>query len=345
MKHKRDTAIDILKGIAIILVIIGHWLTDDSIFHTYIYSFHLPLFFLISGLYFRPKPIIAQVRRDAKLLLLPYLLIVLLRTANLLVLGQEPTGQVIQKAFYSAIFVRFTEGTVFGHEVFSIGPGWFLPALFWIRFLFNLLHKYAKEISLGIGAIGLSLLAMYCNSSLITLPFAILVGMSNLIYYYLGYITSQYNVTLILQKHHLISTSTSLLLWLLLAPFSHLSTSMQPLTWSYPLDLFIALAGIIGFYGIAQWIDRKGYNWIKSQLNLWGRYSLVALTFHSIPLFGLSNWVHTSTLILYNRLGIPLIGESLPQLLISLLIPYLAILIIPKTKWGRALFSISTPNT
>lgn len=58
MKHKRDTAIDILKGIAIILVIIGHWLTDDSIFHTYIYSFHPhypPLWSFILGTYKHPN--------------------------------------------------------------------------------------------------------------------------------------------------------------------------------------------------------------------------------------------------------------------------------------------------
>lgn len=48
----RNESIDILKGILIILVIIGHILhgsLDDNILRYYIYSFHMPVFFFLSG--------------------------------------------------------------------------------------------------------------------------------------------------------------------------------------------------------------------------------------------------------------------------------------------------------
>lgn len=54
---KREKYLDIARGIATIMVVIGHcdyhytelWLT------TWVYSFHMPLFFIISGMLFRPE--------------------------------------------------------------------------------------------------------------------------------------------------------------------------------------------------------------------------------------------------------------------------------------------------
>ena len=59
-ENKRMAWIDIAKGIAIILVVFGHVITNGqssdllhlpvwTIIHNTIYSFHMPLFFFISG--------------------------------------------------------------------------------------------------------------------------------------------------------------------------------------------------------------------------------------------------------------------------------------------------------
>lgn len=44
----RNNVIDIMRAFAIIFVVIGHC-SNDSFLNRYIYLFHLPLFFLISG--------------------------------------------------------------------------------------------------------------------------------------------------------------------------------------------------------------------------------------------------------------------------------------------------------
>lgn len=46
---KRENSIDVSRGIAVILMVVGHIWTTGKI-HAWIYSFHMPLFFLISGL-------------------------------------------------------------------------------------------------------------------------------------------------------------------------------------------------------------------------------------------------------------------------------------------------------
>ena len=52
---KRINYIDIAKGLAIICVIIGHTFAKydklDRLVITFIYSFHVPLFFILSGFF------------------------------------------------------------------------------------------------------------------------------------------------------------------------------------------------------------------------------------------------------------------------------------------------------
>ena len=71
MGEKKIEEITILRGIAFLLVIIGHSYPDSAyeyindytqFFHDYIYSFHMPLFFIISG--FCMKPLLDSDVRD-----------------------------------------------------------------------------------------------------------------------------------------------------------------------------------------------------------------------------------------------------------------------------------------
>jgi len=49
MKEARNSSLDIAKGIGIILVVIGHLHEAPLLLVKFIYSFHMPLFFILSG--------------------------------------------------------------------------------------------------------------------------------------------------------------------------------------------------------------------------------------------------------------------------------------------------------
>lgn len=53
----RDSTIDIAKGIGIFLVVLGHFAVFASPLYHYIYLFHMPLFFFISGMFAKPMSI------------------------------------------------------------------------------------------------------------------------------------------------------------------------------------------------------------------------------------------------------------------------------------------------
>lgn len=54
MSKKRDAEFDIAKGILILCVVIGHGGSDSIA--DFMYRFHMPLFFILSGFFYRKSP-------------------------------------------------------------------------------------------------------------------------------------------------------------------------------------------------------------------------------------------------------------------------------------------------
>ncbi len=90
MEKERLRSLDIAKGIAIILVVMGHAIPDATtkqgisseslaLLHSLIYSFHMPLFFLISGYFVNTLSTArsrkAQVWRKFQRLMVPYIFV------------------------------------------------------------------------------------------------------------------------------------------------------------------------------------------------------------------------------------------------------------------------------
>lgn len=73
--NNRNIAIDIVKAIGILMMIIGHCGQIPYMpYRHFIFTFHMPLFFIISGFFYKKKDIAMSLKSDAKHLLLPYLL-------------------------------------------------------------------------------------------------------------------------------------------------------------------------------------------------------------------------------------------------------------------------------
>lgn len=78
---KRIDYVDIAKGIGIVLVVMGHndFALISPFAHKLIYSFHMPMFFFMSGMFFKPDiPFLVFARRRFDRVLRPFLFTVLL---------------------------------------------------------------------------------------------------------------------------------------------------------------------------------------------------------------------------------------------------------------------------
>lgn len=69
---RRDKNVDIVKGLLIILVVTAHFQRD--IIHDMIFLFHMPLFFIISGIFLQKEKLISKcyLKNKAVSLLTPY---------------------------------------------------------------------------------------------------------------------------------------------------------------------------------------------------------------------------------------------------------------------------------
>lgn len=76
IKVDRIEYVDVAKGIGAFLVILGH-VTENGLFQAIIYAFHMPLFFVLSGITFRLKDgesILKFLNNKFKNILIPYLI-------------------------------------------------------------------------------------------------------------------------------------------------------------------------------------------------------------------------------------------------------------------------------
>lgn len=181
----RDLSLDIARGIAIFLVIFGH-ITHIPALRSYIWSFHIPLFFFISGLLFsRQKHGSSAVffRSRIKGLLIPYVVFYLLTLLYWILIERRTRGGDCSVG--SQVFGLFY-GTYSLDYMYFNGALWFIPCLFSIQLIHWFVSKlgdwrYVLAVMLLLNVIGLSLMQY-----LAWLPWGINAAMIAGIYYSMG---------------------------------------------------------------------------------------------------------------------------------------------------------------
>lgn len=135
MTEKRLDWIDNLRGFGMILVVWGH-MNLPYIMETVIYSFHMPLFFFISGYLYRAKEehFVIAIKRKATGMLIPYLFFAAISIpfGIGLSLVQDTTISI------SSIFINYfyLDGSVGWNS-----PLWFLIVLFFIEIIYIVIDK------------------------------------------------------------------------------------------------------------------------------------------------------------------------------------------------------------
>ena len=149
--NNRIRWIDIAKGITILLVIFGHSFENESIATKFwrgvIFSWHMPLFFLLSAMTYRfPKnntEMRLRIKKDLKRLLLPLLGVYVFGIVYSLC--KEPLNifslEYWRGALYQIVLAAGMPTYFISFEVPALGMVWFLMVLL-IRLQANLLLRY-----------------------------------------------------------------------------------------------------------------------------------------------------------------------------------------------------------
>lgn len=183
----RNHSIDVFKGIGIFFVVLGH-LSKNHDLVNYVYSFHMPLFFVVSGVFFNPykyqkgKELLKSRFRT---LLLPYLIFYLILYLYWLFVERNFRGQELD---WWIPITGLLYATPYKGSMFSAGPLWFLPCLFMTEVLYFYSYKFFKnKVYVLLFTILLFFLgANAARLNLLWLPFAFSQSCIAVYYYGLG---------------------------------------------------------------------------------------------------------------------------------------------------------------
>lgn len=157
-KYKKNyyKFISIARGIGILLVVLGH--CSNSYISNFIYLFHIPLFFFISGFLFNLNSLKAPkeyVKRKIISLYVPYvfyemLFLVLnnfLININFYSISQNISGKSIGYLDFKMFLVKTIKIIFFAGREPIVGALWFLVVLFFVSILFLIINLFLTKIN------------------------------------------------------------------------------------------------------------------------------------------------------------------------------------------------------
>ena len=275
---KRIEYMDIAKGIGILLMIIGHIKLEHEKITTFIYSFHMPLFFLISGYFFKHRIKKDEIKYILRHLIIPYIitcLSIILYNCIRLAIDQNYNEiiNVIKEIGKSSLF-----GCGYGmhYGIRQIGAIWFLLALSVALYLMNSIYtsRYRVILVVIIAYIG------YVTSKYVWLPLSIQPGMVALIYIYLGMLAHQ---------HDLLNQKIPAYMYIYMVGLVIFSTlflkkmCIVTNTYNGVIDFLVGISGTVLCIKISQLIESRT-RFVKKGLIFIGQNSLKCMCIHLFSL-------------------------------------------------------------
>lgn len=294
--NKRVSSYDIMKFFGIVAVIVGHM---TGYLREFIFSFHMPLFFILAGYFYHEKGIADSFRKDIKHLVYPYLLTAMAIFSTYMLVSLLKDDVDLKYWFVASCYgsgsVEHTSS--FLANAPAIGAIWFLLALFWCKNIFNVIAHYFKHWMAF--SFMTSLLAIAIDRYLINLPWAILPGAGAVMFYAIGHF-------IYLKKGFLKINPFLATMFILIWIVSFLRYGLIGMViCSYPNFIINVIGAIGGTYVLFIVSDLISTTYTKmTKIVIWGGKN--SLTFLCIHLYDLDvpirSYFHIPTIV-----GIPLV--------------------------------------
>lgn len=294
--NKRIEFIDVAKGLGIILVVLGHLNSAEQPIRNFIYSFHMPLFFILSGMFFEENTDFKTLlTKSIKTLLVPYIIFLVLDAAIYMAMHDFETESVI-----FSVQTRLISLTGIRLRITNL-PIWFLFALFYIKIMYYFIGKNkCVEMIFIIVSICLVAVAKYfwyppkCMY---------IVALPCMVFYILGRKLKWY----ILKLDEIEFNIKNIMLFTLMAVSLYVASNVNDCvniySYKYGNGAMFFFNGILGSILVAVlsvWFSRTKY--ISKILTYYGKNSVIVMTCHyylcriALPkfmnMFGMSQYLY-----------------------------------------------------
>jgi len=176
--QKKINWVDNLKAFGILAVILGHIASPLGVF---IFSWHMPLFFMIAGFFIRFNLSFKDfVVKDFKRLMIPYYIFAILGLI-VEILKRYALHRDSLNIFHElqGIFIWMDMTSLIHTYAFVL---WFLPALFFAKIIFYIVHKYIANLFFQFVVISL----LFAFSFMVNLPFGFDNAMNAVLFIFIG---------------------------------------------------------------------------------------------------------------------------------------------------------------
>ncbi|MCQ2570408.1 MAG: acyltransferase [Limosilactobacillus sp.] len=286
--------IDIAKGLAMLSIVLGHALDPNvkvnQVIETILYSFDVPLFFILSGLTTKVAidwhTIAVKVKNLIVKIYLPTLI-----AAGVIVVerGMMLHFDVLQyfKSFLGTVIFAEAIGSN-GHS--PIGPLWFIMTFFWAKVFYLVGMKLLNNqwffggLTLVITLLFNMMQVAYLIQSLDLVPVACFLM-------WVGWLFQRKidSLSYALKKYWWLI----MLVWLLtLGVDFSLHTRLDLAIRSLPGCMVALVQAITGTMMVSYLARRLQATWVGHGLQMIGRYSFSLLIINSIDFFGLWSWLN-----------------------------------------------------
>ena len=343
MVSSRSRTVDIARGIAMIAIVIGHLGVHDI--NRVVFTFHLPIFFIITGYYLKTdESFKAVVKKRFRTLIVPYFLTcaaviifaVIINILNTILVGDgESIIDVLLLWVYASLYGA-GDNYLEPYFIKGIGAIWFLWATFWgvifVKLILKAKSPFRSVLVLIVFLVG------YFSRLICWIPLSIQAGCCGTLYIYIG--TKAKDIQSDFER-----TSSEIKIGLLivaLAAWINFIVQFESFWLVHcdigrgPIDIIGSLCACYVLIVLCKAID-KGPQFISKGLALFGKYSLFALVAHDIELNTFPWEIITTKLAeLGYGLSIQLLAKTICKFIWIIAIS----LIFAKTNWIRRLFGI-----
>lgn len=284
LNHNRIESIDIAKGIGILLMVMGHTGFGD-VYDKLINTFHMPLFFFVSGYFYRPnktRSFKEYLIHQINVLIVPYVAFAFFYEILHYIFTGEISIQYFAKSLLSSNHNRIDVA----------GALWFLLALFSSKIIYCLLeHRIKGVLNLTIVVTVISLAALTLRKFDIKLPLCIDTALSMLIVIHSGYLLYAYRGKQLLIRFSTLSPIVLILLTVLFFASGLLNDNVLVRRNKFGIEVLYFIScfcGIILTMNISHILSRQSntlWSKIKDVFSFWGRESIVFLLINELFLF------------------------------------------------------------
>lgn len=281
---------DIAKGIAIFCIIAGHM--GNGVINNFVFTFHVPIFFLISGYFLKSNTSLQEfTSKKYRQLIHPYIITCACVIVGVTVRNTIQTHSleyVVEDVKTWFIASLYGSGTIEYTSPFymrQIGAIWFLLASFTALLIVRYFVDYKH------GWLGIVILAYvgYKTGTMVWMPLSIQAGMTAAVFVYLGWAFRKSK--LFEQPVSPVLVGISAIIWLFGVLFCGQFYIVRNYFGNGLFDIIVAVCGSYLVILISKGIELKTRR-VANVLEFYGQNTLLILCMHEMELTVLSwDWV------------------------------------------------------